>query len=414
MFDYPDGFYYTVYDIYGQYADASVTIMVFCPDPPTAESQNFETPAQTPLMQQLVVNSSAPLIFDISQFPSYGIVDTIEPSGKCLYTPDYDFCSLSDVLDNWGFDVQDIYGQGAFALVFIKVLCPPSPKPRDTTVRTVGRANQVLNLTLPIDAGTQPFYIEVSQDPLNGYLGPFDVDERGRNALTTFTPVDGYCNVEDVPDPFNWMVFDPFGQFGEATCAVFIRCPDAPTARDQNVFMEAGGSRLVRLQVTGSPPLDYLVYSPPGNGNISAVFPNNSVLYTPNADFCSINGFTDTMFYTVSDVFGQTADGSLIITVNCPPEPIADDVYASMTTAQPSISIRPAIKPPNGKYSVTVNDKPVFGTATWQASDGTFLYEPRNGTCRANTNDQFVYAVDDVYGQPTAYGNVFIACVKAD
>jgi hypothetical protein len=93
--------------------------------------------------------------------------------------------------------------------------------------------------------------------------------------------------LQDVPDPFNWVVYDPFNQFGEATCTTFVKCPKAPTAQDQFVTMPAGTSRMIRMQVTGAPPLDWLVYSPPGSGNISEIYPNNSVVYSPNFDFCS-------------------------------------------------------------------------------------------------------------------------------
>lgn len=92
MYDFPDSFYYTVYDPFGQFSDGSVSINVLCPDPPLAETQNFETPAQIPLLQQLVVVSSAPLTFDITLFPQYGILDTVDALGQCLYTPDFDFC----------------------------------------------------------------------------------------------------------------------------------------------------------------------------------------------------------------------------------------------------------------------------------------------------------------------------------
>jgi len=75
--------------------------------------------------------------------------------------------SQQDTLDNWGFDVIDLYGQSSFALVFIKVVCPPAPQPKDTTVKLVGQGNLKINLSLPIAGGTQPFYLEVGK--VGGY-----------------------------------------------------------------------------------------------------------------------------------------------------------------------------------------------------------------------------------------------------
>lgn len=266
MFDYYDGFYYTVYDKYGQFMDGAVTLNVICPDPPYAETQTFETPAQVPLDQHLIVNSTAPLFFDISLYPSHGSVDGILENGTSLYTPDYDFCSLQEALDNWGYDVQDLYGQYTFALVFIKVTCPPAPKPLDQSIKMQAVKGLVINVTLNIAVGTGPFDIQSSIDPMNAYIGPIIPDPNNEmRAYTTYTAFDGYCNFEDISDPFNWLVTDPFGQFGEATCNVILRCPDPPTARDQTVQLAPGEkSKLIQLSVTGSPPLDYLIYAPPG------------------------------------------------------------------------------------------------------------------------------------------------------
>ncbi|KAF6256145.1 hypothetical protein COO60DRAFT_144935 [Scenedesmus sp. NREL 46B-D3] len=415
MFDYYDGFYYTVYDKYGQFADAAVTINVVCPDPPTAESQNFETPAQTPLEQRLQVNSTAELFFDISLYPSYGSVDGVDERRVSVYTPDYDWCSFQDALDNWGFDVTDLFGQYTFALVFIKVTCPPPPKPQDQVIRLPAQLGLVINVTLNIVSGAAPFYIETSIDPMNGYLGPIMVnDSNPLVATTTFTPYDGFCNYEDVADPFNWIVYDPFGQAGEATCSVILRCPDPPTARDQSVQLAVGETeRLIKLQVTGAPPLDYLIYAPPGNGKLTRPTIDNTVVYTPNWDFCSVEGFLDTVYYMVSDAFGATADGSMSINVLCPSPPTADDSYFAMNANTPVLEIKPGYGPAGGNLTLKVASQPDLGAVMYDAARNMFTYAPTNGGCSPGKTDDFVFAVDDAYGQQTAYGIVTIECLRA-
>jgi hypothetical protein len=92
MYDFPDSFYYTVYDPFGQFSDGSVSINVLCPAPPLAETQTFETPAQVHLLQQLVVVSSAPLTFDVTLQPQHGSLQDVDALGQCVYVPDYDFC----------------------------------------------------------------------------------------------------------------------------------------------------------------------------------------------------------------------------------------------------------------------------------------------------------------------------------
>lgn len=414
MFNYYDGFYYTVYDKYGQFADGAVTLNVVCPDPPTADSQNFETPAQTPLEQHLIVNSTAQLFFDISLYPSHGTVDGVDDKRVSLYTPDFDWCSLQDALDNWGFDVTDLFGQFTFALVFIKVTCPAAPKPLDQVIKMPAQLGLVINITLLIPTGATPFYIETSIDPMNAFLGPILTnDSDPRVATTTFTPFDGFCNYEDVADPFNWIVYDPFGQAGEATCAVILRCPEAPTARDQTVQLNVGEKeKFIKLQVTGSPPLDYLIYAPPGNGQLTKPTIDNTVIYTPNWNFCSVEGFLDTVFYMVSDAFGAAADGSLAINVLCPSPPTADDAYYAITVNTPSLEIKPVYGPPGGNLTVSVSDPPGFGTVVYDKARDVFTYTPTNGRCPAGKTDDFVFAVDDIYGQQTAFGTVTIECLR--
>eukprot|EP00775_Hariotina_reticulata_P010162 gene10162-10321_t len=411
LYDFTDSFFYTVYDAFGQYVDGSVNINVRCPDPPSAETQYFETLAQTSLLQNLTVNSSAPLSFGVSQYPSYGIVNEIDANGQALYTPDYDFCSLQDLLDNWGYDVEDIYGQYTFGLVFVKVLCPPPPKPKDTVFRFVAQYGAVYNLTLPVESGLQPFDAWVTEDPLNGYVGGLELDAAGSSVATTYTPVEGYCNTDPtITEPWNWVVYDPFGQFGVASCTMYLGCPDPPSARDQIAVMNAGESKLIRLQVSSAPPLEWVLYSPPLGGDLSSVSPNNTIWYTPNQNFCSLDGFPDTAFFTISDPFSQFADGSLTITVNCPPPPEARDSDAPILQSQSSINIKPVVQPPKGNYIFAVDEPPTAGTAAWNDTQQAFVYTPNSVPCALQSSDQFLFVVSDVYGQPSSYGTVTVYC----
>eukprot|EP00775_Hariotina_reticulata_P010164 gene10164-10324_t len=322
--------------------------------------------------------------------------------------------SVQETLDNWGFDVEDIYGQSSFGLVFIEVLCPDPPKPVDAVVRVTAQYNLTVYLTLAIEGGLPPFDVEVSVDPLNGYIGPFDIDPLGQYVNTTYTPVEGYCNLDPtVPDPWNWVVYDPFGQYGEGICTMYIMCPDPPTARDQIININAGEARLIRLQVTGSPPLDWFFYSPPLGGKLSDVYPNYTVLYTPDTNFCSLDGFPDTSYFTVSDPFAQYADGSLTINVICPPEPVAFDSGATISTNQSSINIRPVVSPSGGDYIFDIEAPPSAGTAIWDSSTGTFVYTLRTVPCSVGSTDQFSYVVEDIYGQPPSYAIVTVTCAAS-
>ena len=71
----PDTFRYTVSDLYGQEASATVVLQVPCPDPPTANDQSFTIPAGTNLTFVLNYTSTSPIVlFEEAQPPLNGFL----------------------------------------------------------------------------------------------------------------------------------------------------------------------------------------------------------------------------------------------------------------------------------------------------------------------------------------------------
>jgi hypothetical protein len=119
------------------------------------------------------------------------------------------------------------------------------------------------------------------------------------------------------------------------------------------------------------------------------------------------------MFFTVSDVFGQSADGSVTMTVTCPPEPVADDSEGNILTTELFVNLKPVIKPVNGKYIVEVDESPSSAEVVWDTKLGAFVWTVKNSPCKAGSTDSFLFSVTDVYGQPTSYAQITVYCVAA-
>ncbi len=62
-------------------------------------------------------------------------------------------------------------------------------------------------------------------------------------------------------------------------------------------------------------PLTVVSVTQPANGvaEVDGSGPNNTVTYTPNADYCG----QDSFMYTIEDVTGATATATVAVTVTC-------------------------------------------------------------------------------------------------
>jgi hypothetical protein len=194
----PDSFYYTVYDKYGQSADANVIITVTCPPPPVAVDQEITTSAQVDAFFKLDIQSSWPLSFETDVFPYNGEVTNytgnytgIPGYGKgtyfATYRPQTFYCSLDSEKDTFSYTVSDIFGQTGYGTVQMLVLCPPAPRGPDQFITVVGFKGIEVAVNLQIN-GTKPLLYDISVEPMNG----FTKDLVMTNGTLTYVPFPDY------------------------------------------------------------------------------------------------------------------------------------------------------------------------------------------------------------------------------
>ena len=119
-------------------------------------------------------------------------------------------------------------------------------------------------------------------------------------------------------DSFSYFVSDGQGNTTAGSVTVTVNGPgganQAPTAVNDSASTAAGAAILIDVLANDSDPngdsLSISIDGPPQHG--AAVVQNGQILYTPNANFSGADSFT----YIVSDGHGNTARGTVTVTVN--------------------------------------------------------------------------------------------------
>lgn len=173
-------------------------------------------------------------------------------------------------------------------------------------------------------------------------------------------------------------------------------CNAGPVAEDDRATtaedVSVGVAVLANDRDDGGDPLTVTSVSQPANGRTS-INSNNTITYTPNANFNGIDSFE----YTISDGRGGSDSASVTVTVS----PVNDAPAAANDTAT-------AVKNSSVNVNVLGNDRDIDGDSLTVASatqgsngttsinpDGTVRYTPRRGF---KGNDSFQYTISDGKG----------------
>ena len=240
-------------------------MVAVCPPAPTALNQDYKKPAGAgPVPLTLAITGLKPLVFEVTALPYNGNLTTINPDTfKALYTPNADYCSLSNTPENAYFRVTDRYGQSAEeAAVSINIVCPPPPVAfeQDVTVPAGETTAFKLNST-----GTPPLSLDF-EPPLYGDTQQ-TANTTGNVPSVDYTPNYDFCSRSGEPDTFRYTVLDAYGQEASATVTLQVTCPTPPTATDQYFNATAGGNVTIRLNYTaGSRVLTFEESQPAING----------------------------------------------------------------------------------------------------------------------------------------------------
>ncbi|CAM2064826.1 Tandem-95 repeat protein [Sulfidibacter corallicola] len=325
-----------------------------------------------------------------------------EADGTVTYTPDADFAGV----DTFVYRLADDLGLTATATVTVTVDPVPDPP------------------TAVADNATTPEEVQVDID-----VTANDVDPDAGDTLTVIS-VDNGANgtasivanmVRYVPDlnfngddTFNYTIQDSTGNMSSAAITVTVSpvndqpqaVDDAANTNEDNGLDIDVLSNDIKLDAGNGDSLLVLDVTLPANGS-SAVNPDQTVNYTPNADFNGVDSFT----YTIRDEEGLTDTATVTVTVdpvNDPPT-AGDDNAATVEDTDVTVSVLNNDSDPDTGDTLTV-------TGAGNGTNGTTVFDGTSVTYTPNPafvgNDSFTYTIEDGSGAP-ATATVSIA-VNAD
>jgi hypothetical protein len=212
----------------------------------------------------------------------------------------------------------------------------------------------------------------------------------------TYTPNSGFTG----DDTFTYTVEDPFGNQATGTVTVSVTGPRAPPTSvwtSQNTAVTVSVPSLAFDPSGGSLTTTAVTQGSHGSVTING---NGSVTYTPGSTFTGDDSFT----YTVTDAHGNTATGTITVTVG-PTDPVALDESVT-TAANTAVNVAVtdlAFQPAGGSLTMTAVTQGAHGSVSINGN-GTVTYTPASGYTGTDT---FTYTVTDANSR-TATGTITV------
>ncbi|QIK63277.1 tandem-95 repeat protein [Leucobacter viscericola] len=382
---------YTITDAVGQTASARIFVTVV--EGPVARDDSATTGQGVPVLVDVLANDDGDnLTVTIASDPANGTA-IVESDGRVTNTPVAGFAGT----DTFEYTVTDPVGQTSTATVTITVVAGPvavddsALTPEDTAVTVDLLANDVgEGLTLTA-VGTSADGTIVN----NG------------DGTITFTPNAGFTGATE----FTYTVTDSFSN--TSTGNVTIRVVQRPAATDDFVATPQGQAVVIDAIANDSGTglaVTALDVNVNGTATIEA---DGTVKFTPNAGFV---GDTE-VGYTITDVVGQTATGTIHIRVVQNPVANPDVAKTPQTTA---VTVPVLANDTGDSLSVTsigaITSRGAAAAAVTAASgtavinaDGTITFTPASGFSGVVT---IPYTVTDGIGQ-TSTTTLTVTVVRA-
>ena len=357
----PDSFTYTVTDLSGQTATATVTVNVT----PTAFNNTATTPADTTLNAPSVLTNDvgSTLTAAVATPPLHGTL-AMNPDGTYTYTPTAGYSGP----DSFTYTATDASGGASTATVTVSVT--PTAVADSATVTSGSSLTGVS--ALGNDSGTS---LTVTAHT-NTSHGVVVIHADG---TYTYTPGAGYSG----PDAFTYTVTDASGQTATATVNLTVVPQAAADSNTTAANVAVSGSVLANDLGSG---LTVTSNTAPLHGTV-IVLANGTYTYTPAANYSGPDEFT----YITTDANGQTTAATVTMTVT----PVASDDTAG-TSVNTTINGASVLSNDAGSgLTVTGHTDPTHGTLTMN-SDGTYVYIPTSGF---SGSDSFAYTTTDATGQ---------------
>jgi hypothetical protein len=340
---------------------------------------------------------SDPLSAILDTGPSNGSL-TLNADGSFTYTPNLNYNGT----DSFTYTTADVNDGTDLATVTITVnAVNDAPVANDDNATTDEDTGVTINVlandtdvdgdTLTVDSVTQATHGSVTS-----------------NGSVTYTPSADYCGA----DSFTYTASDGNGGTDTATVTIDVTCVnDAPVANDDSATTDEDTGVTINVlandtDVDGD-ALTVSSVTQPTNGT-AVINADNTVTYTPNANFNGGDSFT----YTISDGNGGSDTATVRITINPVNDaPVAVNDSTSRDEDTPvSIDVLANDNDVDGD-SLTVSSVSALsnGSAVIE-TDGTITYTPDANFCG---NDSFTYMISDGNGgSDTATVTVDVTCVN--
>ena len=355
-YDGPDTFTYTIGDGHGGTAGATVAITVTgVNDAPVATNDTAITAEDTPVTIAVLGNDTDvdgdTLLVTAASTPPHGSA-AINPDGTITYTPVADYNGA----DGFTYTISDGHGGTASAPVTVTVTAvndaPVAANdsystPEDTTL-TVGAPGVLGNDT---DTEGSSLTALLAVGPSHGTL---NLKEGGG---FTYIPVGNFNGT----DSFSYHANDGVLSSQLATVTITVTPVNhAPSASDDSVTAHLDAPVAVKLTAwdADNDKLSYRVSANAAHGALTGTPP--SLIYTPNAGFLGMDGFTFIANDGTADSSVATVTIRVLSEMNRPPE--AEDQWIFIDEDTPSDAQLLAGDPENDRLTFTIVTPPSHGT----------------------------------------------------
>ncbi len=402
-----DSFTYTISDGKGHTAVATVNLIVNAPPngAPTAVADTATTTYGTQVTIQVLSNDTDPDNDLLTLIDSTnGTNGTVSFSDSAItYKPNAGFSGE----DSFSYTITDGHGHTAIGQVKVTVGAAPNRAPTavtDTVTTNYGAAVTINALSNDTDPENDTLTVTGNTQASNGTV------TRSGNTFT-YTPRSGFSGA----DSFSYTISDGKGNAATGLVNVTVgAAPNrAPTAVTDTVTTNYGAAITINaLSNDTDPENDTLTVT--GNTQVSngtVTRSGNTFTYTPRSGFSGADSFS----YTISDGKGNSATGTVNITVGAAPvdnkAPIAVNDTISTTMGVPVlVNLLANDSDPNGdKIALKTLSNPKNGKL-YRMNDSYIFYFPNAGFVG---KDSFTYTITDSKGA-TSTASVAITVAPAN
>lgn len=326
-----DSFLYTISDGRGGVDQAQVTVTVASVNDAPRALDDEATTAQNEAVTIEVLSNDSDVDEDqltvTGAGPAQNGTVKINSGQTITYTPDPQFTGE----DSFEYTVSDGAEGSDIGTVFVWVIESNEPPIAENDQAETNEDEPIVVLVLANDSDPDEDPLEVTE-VAQGEHGSVVIVEEG--TAVRYEPNENFSG----SDTFIYAISD--GKEGGAEAQVTVTVApvnDPPVAVNDEAFTQTGEPVVISVLANDSDPdQDVLIVTEASQGSQGsvAVGTDHTITYTPDADFTGEDSFT----YSISDQNGETAAGSVFVTVTEHNEPpLAVDDLASTPEDEPVV-----------------------------------------------------------------------------